>query len=192
MVEEFRPSFPSGLPKDGSMSPFSTPVSSSITATTQPFTLPAGFYAITVLRGGQPHRPGRFPLPAVQVVVPPDGISPGAIELLSGQPGGWLTKAADTILVKIAAEASLLMTSYKDGTPGSDSLEIQVSRVDGAAAPALAVASPPRADVLVHVQRQGDQTAPTGTWSGAVGKNLVGRGFRRRSGRGLDGCGCGI
>ncbi len=26
--------------------------------------------------------------------------------------------------------------------------------------------------MLVHVQRQGDQTAPTGTWSGAVGKNL--------------------
>ncbi len=160
--------------KDRLMLPSSASVASQISATTQAVSLPPGFYAVTVRRGGQPAAPGRLPLPAVQLVVPPDGVSPDAVEILSSHPGGWLTKVADTILLKITRDASVLLTSYKNALAGSDSLEIEVTRVDAspsAAEEAVPAAVPPKADVVAHIQLEGDQTFPAGTWAGARGTN---------------------
>ncbi len=176
MVDTNSHTLPTGRTKDRVMMPASASVSAQISATTQALTLPAGFYAVTVKRGGVPAQPGRFPLPSVQLVIPPDGNSPAAVEILSSQPGNWLTKASDTLLIKISAEASVLLTSYKNAAMAGDSLEIEVTRIDATASPAAAGAgiSPvavPKADVVAHIQMEGDQTFPGGSWVGGRGTN---------------------
>jgi GT2 family glycosyltransferase/glycosyltransferase involved in cell wall biosynthesis len=154
-----QPSSPSpDCSKDRSMAPVAPSAPPQITATTQLIGLPQGFYSVTVNRGGRAPRPGQLPLPAVQLVVPPDGVSPAAVEILSSLPGGWLTRQGDTILLKVGADAAVLMTSYKDGASAGDALDIQISRVDGAhqvvGGAALAL---PKAGVLAHIQTLGNQ-----------------------------------
>lgn len=157
----------------------SPPVPAQISATTQAVPLPAGFYAVTVRQGGQPALPGRVPLPSVQLAVPPDGASAGAVEILSSNPGAWLTRAGDTILLKVAADSSVLVTSYKNALAGSEGLDIEISRVGAGGSafqPAYAAgripeAPLPRFDVIAHIQMEGDQTFPGGGWAGARGTN---------------------
>ena len=150
-----------------------------ITATPQEMTLTPGFYAITVTRGDAQSRPGGMALPAIMI-----STLPGAgqkIEILSSHAGGWLTRQGDTVMLKVTGDTPVLMTSYKDAQRPNETLDIQVSRVDGPAAATAAPAAQPRpaptAEILAHVQRLGDQRYASGAWAGAPGKGQAIEGF---------------
>lgn len=191
VLDESARQFPSGISPAGThflgcvkenryMASLSPSVPAQISATVQAVTLRAGFYAVTVRQGGQPAVPGRLSLPAIQLVVPPDGVSSGAVEILSSHPGAWLTRVGDTVLLKVTEEASVLMTSYKNALAGGGSLDVEVQRIDAVGPASEAGISTaniqgafvsPKVNVLAHIQMEGDQTFSGGGWAGARGAN---------------------
>ena len=182
----FKPLTPVGdLQEDSFMTP--TNSAGQIMATPQEVPLPPGFFAITVTRGAGTGQPGQIPLPALQVTVPPPG--DGRVEILSSHSGGWLTRQGDTVLLKVAQETVVLLTSYKNSQAAGDGLDIQISRVDSPTPqpvtlpPALSV---PQASIVAHIQNLGDHTFSSKGWVGAVGQNLWIEGFGIVSENGLE------
>ena len=161
---------------------------SQITATPQEMTLTPGFYAITVIRGGARQRPGQMALPAILVSTPPG--SEANAQILSSHAGGWLTRAGDTVMLKVSGDTPVLLTSYKDAQAPNDTLDIQFSRVDGpapgvAAAVQAASLPIPTVEILAHVQRLGDQRYESGAWVGAPGRHMAIEGFAIAPGAGI-------
>jgi hypothetical protein len=150
--------------------------SPQIAATPQEMTLASGFYAITVTRGGARPRPGRMALPAILISAPVE--ADGRVEILASHGGGWLTRQGDTVMLKVTGETSVLLTSFKDPLAPQETLDVQVSRVDGPAASVAPIAPPlPSVEILAHVQRVGDQATPGTDWAGVPGRGQAIEGF---------------
>ncbi len=150
--------------------------SPQIAATPQELTLAPGFYAITVTRGGARPRPGRMALPAILISAPVE--ANGQVEILASHSDGWLTRQGDTVMLKITGETSVLLTSFKDPLLPQETLDVQVSRVDGPAASVMpAAVSLPSVEILAHVQRVGDQTYAGSDWAGVPGRGQAIEGF---------------
>ncbi|MCW2240795.1 glycosyltransferase [Azospirillum canadense] len=181
----------------GSVASAEATQSSQIKATAQTLPLAPGFYSLMVTAGGATAAPGEFPLPSVQLAAAPNSPAGVTVEMMSSVPGNWLAKPGDTIIIKVAGgTANVILSSYKHIDRTNALLSLQFARIDdvpaGAAQPSVAapvvgvpVAAPvamapapaaavraPRAELLAHVQRQGDLRFADSNWAGAVGQRL--------------------
>lgn len=186
----------------GSVASAQATQSNQIKATAQTLTLAPGFYSLMVTAGGGAVAPGELPLPSVQLAAAPNSAAGVTVEMISSVPGNWLAKPGDTIIVKVGGgSATLILNSYKHIDRTNALLSLQFARIDDtpagpaqppaaglavgvpaaaqvAAAP-IAVPAPvqapparPRAEILAHVQRQGDLRFADSNWAGAVGQKL--------------------
>ncbi|MBK4722816.1 glycosyltransferase [Azospirillum sp. YIM DDC1] len=172
-----------------------------IKATAQTLALVPGFYSLIVTNGGGATAAGEFPLPSVQLA-PSPGIPAGtSVEMIGSVPGNWLSKPGDTIVIKVSGgPATVVLSSYKhvdrpnallslqfariDDTPGTQqaaapvpvSAPVQGAPIQSAPIQSAPVQAPPavrpRAEILAHIQRQGDLRFPDSNWAGAVGQRL--------------------
>ncbi len=151
-----------------------------IKATAQQLTLQPGLYALTVVGSStQSSAVDGVPIPSAQIAVTPG--SAAFVERLSTVHDGWLIKLGDSLVVKVAEKAAnLVLTSYKIDAVSTESLNIQILRLDGNTVPPQATATPQlriKADVVVHVQNRGDLLFSSGTWAGSLGERLWVEGF---------------
>ncbi|MDQ2102107.1 glycosyltransferase, partial [Azospirillum isscasi] len=188
--------FHGGSSMIGSVASAEAQQSIQIKATAQTLALAPGFYSLIVTNGGGAAAAGEFPLPSVQLAPSPGNHAGSSVEMIGSVPGNWLSKPGDTIIIKVSGgPATVILSSYKHVDRPNALLSLQFSRIDdtpgtqqAAAAPAP-VAAPvqsapipapvqapsavrPRAEILAHVQRQGDLRFADSTWAGAVGQRL--------------------
>lgn len=181
----------------GSVASAEATQSSQIKATAQTLTLAPGFYSLIVTGGGGAAAPGELPLPSVQLAAAPNSPAGVAVEMISSVPGNWLAKPGDTIVIKVTGgTANVLLSSYKHIDRTNALLSLQFARIDDvpgaaaqpspaapmAAAPVAVAPAPvaapvaavraPRAEILAHIQRQGDLRFTDSKWAGAVGQRL--------------------
>ena len=172
-----------------------------IKATAQTLALTPGFYSLLVTNGGGATAAGEFPLPSVQLAPSPGNPAGSSVEMIGSVPGNWLSKPGDTIIIKVSGgPATVILSSYKHVDRPNALLSLQFARIDDtpgtqqaaapmpASAPAqgapiqsapvqsVPVQAPPavrpRAEILAHIQRQGDLRFPDSNWAGAVGQRL--------------------
>ena len=129
-------------------------------------------------------------LPGVRISPAPGEAQDVAISTF--RPDGWLSGAGDAALVRVGrGPARVLVTVYQalgaaDAPPRLQVLRLIENAPAGAAAPAALqpgspasrlMRSPPPGSAMAHVQRQGDVSAPFGTWVGEAGSQRWIEGF---------------
>lgn len=193
--------FHGGSSMIGSVASAEAQQSIQIKATAQTLALGPGFYSLLVTNGGGATAAGEFPLPSVQLAPSPGNHAGTSVEMIGSVPGNWLSKPGDTIIIKVSGRpATVVLSSYKHADRPNALLSLQFARIDDtpgtqqAAAPVPAsapvqgapiqstpiqstpVQAPsavrPRAEILAHIQRQGDLRFPDSNWAGAVGQRL--------------------
>ncbi len=180
--------------------PVSAPASDAqlgqITATAQKIIFKPGLFSVVVVGGGGVTASDEFPLPSIHLAEAPNNLAGGRVSILGSQPGGWLAKPGDALVVKVEGEpVNMILTSYTNGKSPESSLNIQITRMDvvpaaPGAAPAMpavpvvpaapVVPAPPRTvplDIMMHMQRVGDLKFSNGDWAGSPGQRLWVEGF---------------
>jgi hypothetical protein len=124
-------------------------------------------------------------LPGVRISLPPGPLRrPDAVRISTFREDGWMS-GGDGALVRVAeGPAPVLVTIYQaPGAPPEAAPQLQVTRLSGepaaaVAAPAPALAAVPvEAEVVAHVQRTGDVGGQLGEWVGVRGSKLWIEGF---------------
>jgi hypothetical protein len=145
-------------------------------------TLEPGLYAVDIA-ATESARAGRgMVLPCVQVgPLPGDGPNAGRAFVSTMNAGTLILPGGNPAYIRVeAGSATVLVTSYHiAGVQVAPQLRVLAV---GAAAPPAAPEPPPGLpslplDVLAHVERLGDMSAPGGHWVGSVGKGAVIEGF---------------
>ncbi|HTW68537.1 MAG TPA: hypothetical protein VME47_01505 [Acetobacteraceae bacterium] len=124
-------------------------------------------------------------LPGVRISLPPGPLRrPDAVRISTFRDDGWMS-GGDGALVRVAeGPAQVLVTIYQaPGAPPDAAPQLQVTRLSGepatavaGTAPALA-AVPAEAEAVAHVQRTGDVGGRLGEWIGVRGSKLWIEGF---------------
>lgn len=124
-------------------------------------------------------------LPGVRISLPPAPMRrPDAVRISTFREDGWMN-GGDGALVRVAeGPAHVLVTIYQaPGAPPEAAPQLQVTRLTGEPAAALAgtapapAAVPVEAEVVAHVQRTGDVGGQLGEWIGVRGTKLWIEGF---------------
>jgi hypothetical protein len=124
-------------------------------------------------------------LPGIRISLPPGPMRrPDAVRISTFREDGWMN-GGDGALVRVAeGPAPVLVTIYQaPGAPPEAAPQLQVTRLTGEAATAVAGAAPVLApvpngaEVMAHVQRTGDVGGQLGDWVGVRGSKLWIEGF---------------
>jgi len=153
-------------------------------------TLDAGVFCVFQVPGS-PAANDRSGLPGVRISLPPGAAGrPEAISISTFRDDGWMNGRDAAALVRVAeGPAQVLVTVYQaPSAPPETAPRLQVMRLgadaggvpQGSAAPgqqaadAMALAD---ADIMVHVQRNGDMPGKIGEWTGVRGSRQWIEGF---------------
>jgi hypothetical protein len=146
-------------------------------------TLEQGLYVLEIGESaGMRGRVCGLPVPAVQVSAPRDEQDHSA-EIIgaSGRGDAWLGRDGGTVIVKaLSGSAYVLVTAYGLPAEAVSIPEIEVRRLDrprpnGASLRSTALAEDPhqiRSEIVLHLERLGDQRFPGQGWVGNRGKKL--------------------
>lgn len=146
--------------------------------------LTQGLYRVQIGEAGASHRRmGTIEMPATQITSTPSE-GGATLELLGTGMArdGWIGAAGGTIVLKVPEPgAHVLITTYRATDQEASPVEIQISRLDladldsvSAAPPALRAAAnsgalPIETEIVLHIERVGDQRFIGGDWSGNCG-----------------------
>ena len=157
------------------------PVELRASATALP--LPGGVFAFTVTGAAPSGLPaaGDLQFPALHVA-PGPGCAPRQVDFI-GAPdsmGTWLYKPGDTLVVKVEEPgATLILNSVRSA--GTQPLDVDVARIDGAKPVMKATAAEPiqsgdenslKLELSLHVRNRGDLKFSGGRWAGQIVENL--------------------
>ena len=109
-------------------------------------------------------------LPAVFVTVP--GLGTGdAIELIGARGQGvWLDAAGGTVMLRATTGGHVLLTSYNGPDWPASPLDIELRPADAATMiPTAPNGAALRAEIVLHIEREGDRQFTTGGWAGRLG-----------------------
>jgi len=156
--------------------------------------LEAGLFCV-LHAAGSPVADASSGLPGVRISVPP-GMSgrTDSIDIRTFHGDGWLSGDGDAALVRVSpGGGQLLVTVYQSANGNEPPPRLQVLQL---CAPASRIRQPPdatanvgsppslsavganaRADIVAHVQRNGDIPARIGEWAGTRGSRLWMEGF---------------
>jgi len=110
-------------------------------------------------------------LPAVLVTVPGSGMG-DAVELIGARAGGaWIDAAGGMVIMRApAAGGHVLLTSYSSPCEAAMPLDVDLQPVDTAAMALAAPGGPAlRAEIVLHIEREGDHQFTTSGWAGRLG-----------------------
>ncbi|WP_157879221.1 glycosyltransferase [Pararhodospirillum photometricum] len=145
-----------------------------IQATPQVLSLAPGFYSLAVVEGGSQPNPGKIAVPSVQITTPPVSAPGTIVDLFGAHPGGWLTKAGDILIIRVTGPqaGTVILTSFKESDRPNENLRLQLNRLDETlqAAPSPAAQASPKAELLLHISRQGDRRFPLSSLAGVLGQ----------------------
>jgi hypothetical protein len=113
-------------------------------------------------------------LPAVLVTAPYSGAG-DAVELIGARGGGtWIDAAGSTVMLRAPAGGGyVLLTSYNLPGEAAIPLGIELRPADAAAAAPPASGGPAlRAEIALHIEREGDRQFTAGGWAGRLGSRL--------------------
>jgi hypothetical protein len=113
-------------------------------------------------------------LPAVLVTAPSSGTG-DAVELIGARGGGtWIGAAGGTVMLRAPAKGGhVLLTSYNLPGGAATPLGIELRPADaGAAAPPAPGGPALRAEIVLHIEREGDRQFTAGGWAGRLGSRL--------------------
>jgi hypothetical protein len=131
-----------------------------------------GLHNLTIAAFGETAR--RFAgvaLPAVFVTVPDLGAD-GAIELIGTRGNGaWIDADGGTVTLRAtAAGGHILLTKYCAPDGPTATLGIELRPADAATSVPAAAGGPPlRAEIVLHIEREGDRQFTAGGWAGRLG-----------------------
>ena len=144
----------------------------SIVAEAQLLRVEPGLHNLTIAAFGETARPFTgVALPAVFVTVPDSGADE-AIELIGARGNGaWIDAEGGTVTLRAtAAGGHILLTRYcaPDGPAATPGIELRPA--DAATSVPAAAGSPPlRAEIVLHIEREGDRQFTVGGWAGRLG-----------------------
>jgi hypothetical protein len=114
--------------------------------------------------------------PAILVSVP-DGAEPDAVELMGAAGSSrWIGAEGGSLVLRAQAHGgSVLVTGYTLPDQTASALDLELRAFDGtwnvaptgAAAPDLV-----RAEIVLHIEREGDRQFAAGGWAGRIGSHL--------------------
>jgi hypothetical protein len=110
-------------------------------------------------------------LPTVFVAAPDAGRE-GAVELIGVPRGGaWIDAAGGTVTMRApAAGGHILVTRYSPPDEAMPPLDIELRPVEAVTAALTAPGPPPlRAEIVLHIEREGDRQFTAGGWAGRLG-----------------------
>jgi hypothetical protein len=154
-----------------------------LSATASLIPLEEGLYAVEIGEiAGMPGQSRGLPLPVVQVSAPP-GSGERSVEVFgaSGRRENWLGEEGATVVVMVPASGgNVLVTTYAAAAQPAAVPKIGIRRLDrrrsnGAALAADGRAEAPeqvRTEIVLHIERLGDQRFPGQGWVGNRGKKL--------------------
>jgi hypothetical protein len=131
-----------------------------------------GLHSLTIaaLRNSA-HQLAGMTLPAILITAPRSGAG-DAVELIGAPVGGaWIDAAGDSVIMRApAAGGHVLLTSYSLPGEAAMPLDVELQPVDAEAA-ALAAPSGPalRAEIVLHIEREGDRQFTASGWAGRLG-----------------------
>lgn len=159
---------------NGPLSSSDAPSPVQFQATPQVLSLAPGFYSVAVLEGGSDPIPGKIATPSVQITTPPVPTPGTLVELLGAHPGGWLTKVGDILVIRVTGSqaGTVILTSFKGSDRPNENLRLQLNRLDETLQTAMpsAVQALPKAELLLHISRQGDRRFPISSLAGVLGQ----------------------
>jgi hypothetical protein len=134
-----------------------------------------GLHSLTIAAArGAAREIAGMTLPAVFVTAPHSGTA-DAIELIGSRGGAtWVDAAGGTVLLRApAAGGQVLLTSYNPPGGVATPPDIELRPVDAMTAVPTAPGGPPlRAEIVLHIEREGDRQFTTGGWAGRLGSRL--------------------
>jgi len=140
---------------------------SAIAAEARLIRVEPGLHSLTIAATtGAAREAPRIGLPAVLVAAAPPGIGP-PVELIGATAGGaWIGAEGGTVMLRgPAVGGHVLLTSY--GPQGRAS---QLPRVElRPIAVATAAGAVLRAEIVLHIEREGDRQFTSGGWAGRLG-----------------------
>jgi hypothetical protein len=110
-------------------------------------------------------------LPAILITVPRSGTG-DAVELIGARAGGaWIDAAGGMVIMRApAAGGHVLLTSYSPPGETAIPLDFEFQPVDPAAMTLAAPGGPAlRAEIVLHIEREGDRQFTTSGWAGRLG-----------------------
>jgi hypothetical protein len=137
---------------------------------------------------GSPAANERSGLPGVRISLPPGPAGrPEAVAIRTFRDDGWMNGTDTAALIRVTSgPAQVLVTVYQSpSAPPETAPKLQVMRLgtEPQPAPATAVQARPAivrtddADIVIHVQRSGDQAGRIGEWAGTRGSRQWIEGF---------------
>jgi hydrophobic W protein len=133
-----------------------------------------GLHSLTIAASrGAAHEIAGMILPAVFVTTPHSAMG-DAVELIGARGGGtWIDAAGGAVILRAPAGGQVLLTHYHPPGGTAMPLAIELRPVDATTAALTAPGGPPlRAEIVLHIEREGDRQFTAGGWAGRLGSRL--------------------
>jgi hypothetical protein len=131
-----------------------------------------GLHSLTIaMSGGSAVALAGMTLPAVLVTAPNPSMG-AAIELIGARDGGaWIDAGGGTVMLRAPGTGGhVLLTSYNPPGGAAAPLGIELRPAAAATAAPSALGGPAlRAEIVLHIEREGDRQFTAGGWAGQLG-----------------------